>query len=382
MRFTRVVLFTALLALVVAPVALALRFTDESYNMPVGVTGQAYSHKFDGAGGCGPALPYQYRVLAGALPPGLSLSKAGQISGAPSQPGNYTFWVELSDENPPSASWCAPVTAQREFTIQVVQGLNIQQNALAPKVAAVSAPYSFQLTATGGSPSWSVVSGALPPGMSLSPSGLVSGTPTGTGDFTFQIRATDGGRSDTETFTLSIVEPLRVTNATPAGAEVGAAFSLRPNVAGGRPGYTWAVQGTLPAGLTLDPATGAITGKPTGLGAFPFKLVVTDSIGLTQTVDVNLAVAAHLAIAKRALKAAKVGSRYSARMLAIGGVTPRQWNILGGRPGLLPKGLKLNRTTGMISGTPTQAGTFRLRLQVVDHLGVKAAAGFVLKVKG
>ena len=71
------------LALVVVPVAFALRFTDDSYNMPQGFTGQPYSKTFDGAGGCGPALPYQYRVLAGALPPGLSLSKGGTISGSP-----------------------------------------------------------------------------------------------------------------------------------------------------------------------------------------------------------------------------------------------------------------------------------------------------------
>ena len=74
MRFTRVLLLVSLLALVVVPAALALRFTDDSYNMPQGCTGQPYSKTFHGEGGCGPALPYQYRVLAGALPPGLSLS--------------------------------------------------------------------------------------------------------------------------------------------------------------------------------------------------------------------------------------------------------------------------------------------------------------------
>lgn len=381
MRFTKILLLAAVVALVIAPAALALRFTDDSYNPPIGYTGQGYSHTFHGAGGCGPGLPYQYRVIAGGLPPGLSLSTAGTVGGTPTQGGAYSFWVELSDENPPSAAWCAPTTAEREFTITILQGLNINQNALAPKVAALNAPYSFQLTATGGSPTWSVVSGALPPGMSLNSSGLVSGTPTATGDFTFQVRATDGGRSDTETYTLSIVEPLRVNNATPAGAEVGAAFALTPKATGGRPGYTWSVQGSLPAGLTLDPATGAITGKPSAPGTFPFKLVVSDTVGLTQTTDVNLTVASHLAIAKKTFRVAKVGSRYSAHLLAIGGVTPRQWNILGGRPGFLPKGLKLNRATGLISGTPTQSGTFRLRLQVVDRLGVKAAAGFVLKVK-
>src|SRR5213594_3227355 len=122
MRFTRVTLLVSLLALIVVPVALAIRFTDDSYNMPTGVVGQAYSKQFNGAGGCGPALPYQYSLLGGNLPPGLSLSKSGLISGTPSQAGNWSFWVDLSDQNPPSADWCRPADAQREFTITVIPG--------------------------------------------------------------------------------------------------------------------------------------------------------------------------------------------------------------------------------------------------------------------
>ena len=71
MRFTRILLLVSLLALVVTPIALALRFTDDSYNWAVGETGKPYTKQLAGAGGCGPALPYQYRVLPGsALPPG------------------------------------------------------------------------------------------------------------------------------------------------------------------------------------------------------------------------------------------------------------------------------------------------------------------------
>ena len=151
MRFTRVFLLVALLALVAVPAAFAIRFTDDSYNMPQGFTGQPYSKTFGGAGGCGPALPYQYRIVSGALPPGLSLSTGGTIAGTPTQGGSYDFWVEVSDENPPSASWCVPATAQREFSITILQGLNILQNALSPRVAATNAPYSFQLTNEGGS---------------------------------------------------------------------------------------------------------------------------------------------------------------------------------------------------------------------------------------
>ena len=73
MRFTSVLLLVSLLALVVVPAALALRFSDDSYNMPQGATGQSYSKTFHGEGGCGPALPYQYRILAGRCRPAFPL---------------------------------------------------------------------------------------------------------------------------------------------------------------------------------------------------------------------------------------------------------------------------------------------------------------------
>jgi hypothetical protein len=118
-RIARVALVLSLLALVVVPSALALRFTDDSYQVPTGAVGSYYSHEFSGDGGCGPALPYQFRILSGALPPGLSLASDGLVSGVPAQAGSWSFWLELSDQDPPSASWCRPATSQREFTITI-----------------------------------------------------------------------------------------------------------------------------------------------------------------------------------------------------------------------------------------------------------------------
>ena len=63
MRRTKIFLLVALFALIVVPAAWALRFTDASYTPPVAETGKPYSWSFTGAGGCGPALPYQYLSL-------------------------------------------------------------------------------------------------------------------------------------------------------------------------------------------------------------------------------------------------------------------------------------------------------------------------------
>src|SRR5437588_5106831 len=103
MRFTRTLLLVSLLALIVVPVALAIRFTDEDFNLAAGHTGKTYSFQLTGAGGCGPALPYQFSLLGSAMPPGLTMDSSGLIHGTPGAAGDYTFWVNLSDQNPPSA---------------------------------------------------------------------------------------------------------------------------------------------------------------------------------------------------------------------------------------------------------------------------------------
>ena len=383
MRRTKIFLLVALFALIVVPAAWALRFTDASYTPAVGETGKAYSWSFTGAGGCGPALPYQYRAINGSPPPGLTLDTSGLVHGIPTQAGDFSFWVELSDENPPSASWCIPSTAQRQFTFHIVEGLSINQRQSVLGVAGLNTPWSLQLTATGPG-TWTVDSGALPGGIGLNSStGLLSGTPTAVGDFTFKIKITNGDRSDSQTYTLSVVQPLKVTNAAPAKAEVGLLFGLNPQASGGKPGYTWSIaEGALPAGLSFDPTTGAITGKPASPGSYPLKVTVQDTLGLGQTVDVPLVVVPRLLITKRLLTVAKLGVAYKGGFRATGGVLPRQWNLLGGLPGFLPPGIKLNRKTGALSGTPTKAGVYHLRMQVADKLGAKSAAGFILKVVG
>jgi large repetitive protein len=397
MRISRALLLFVLAAAVagvVVPSASALTFPDEICPVatgtvikvcPPGETAKPYSLQIKGREGTG-CVPYVKFESVGTLPPGLTLSSSGLISGTPTQPGSWTFWIEMQDI--PSWEggifWCGDDrSTEKQFSITILQGLNIQQNSLNPKAAFTNAPYSFQLTAEGGgSQSWSIQSGSLPAGLTLASNGLLSGTPTAEGDFAFVVVVTDGGRSDTESYTLTLVPRLQITPPKKQATEVGLPYRLTLVATGGRPGYTWAVApgSTLPAGLTLDPATGVINGDADSVGFFQMRISVTDTLGLTTTLDLPVTVAARLAITKKALPAAKVGKAYKARFLARGGVAPKKWIILGGRPGLLPAGIKLNAKTGELSGIPKKAGIYRLRMQVVDKLGVKSALGFVLKV--
>lgn len=375
MRFTRTILLVSLVALVAVPVALALRFTDESYFTPIGEVGKPYRHQFNGDSGCGPGLPYQYRILSGELPAGLTLSKEGLISGVPTQAGESRFWVELSDENPPSASWCVPKTAEREFTIKIIAALNVQQNSLAATY--VNEPYSLQLTASGGgTQTWSIQSGTLPPGIAFGANGLLSGTPTTLGDYQFVVKVTDGTRVDTETLVLRVVQRL-VATAPAAPAEVGIDLATTASATGGRGPYAWSLtSGSLPPGVTLDPATGAISGIPSAAGTFEATLTVKDSLGLTAQVNLSITVAAKLAIATKKLKPAKETKKFLGKVVTAGGFGKKAYKIRG----KLPRGLRFNAKTGVISGKPVQTGTFKLTIEVTDELGAKAKVTLALKV--
>jgi large repetitive protein len=402
LRLALVAVVVALAAGIGATVAHALAFDDavpcptsgSDFICPQGSVGAGYSIQLIGRGGCGPdgpnlGLPYQYRVLSGSLPPGLSLATNGTISGTPTQSGSYAAYIELSDEDPPSQSWCLPKKAERQFFFTINSGLQIVTNDL-PQNASVGAPYSATLQAqmvTGLNPpngvpatgaTWSVVSGVgtgLPPGLSLG-NGVISGTPTTEGTYTFRIQASLNGASPFQTYTLNVRKPLVATAAKPLATspaptvwEVGLPFSAKLTPSGGNGTYTVTLgSGALPTGLTLGP-DGTISGTPSAAGVFHATVKLADSEGRTLDYAANFGVAERLAVGTIALKPAKVGRLYRAKLVSTGGVPVKKWKVLAGP---LPKGIRFNPTLGTLAGKPTKAGRYRVTFQVTDGLKVVA----------
>ncbi len=158
-------------------------------------------------------------------------------------------------------------------------------------------PYNAQLAASGGEPpySWTLNagSGPLPPGLSLSDTGVISGTPTVGGTFSFTVKVTDT-QSTSVTANLSITISagglVITTTQLPTGTQ-NSSYSATLGVAGGTPPYTWSLAlGTLPTGLNLAPTTGVISGTPTGLGTSNFTVQVQDSLGVQAQATLSITI--------------------------------------------------------------------------------------------
>lgn len=165
--------------------------------------------------------------------------------------------------------------------------------------------------------------------------------------------------------------PLTITTPTLVGGTVGTAYAQTLEASGGVPGYTWSLNtgsNQLPSGLQLtEPGngTGLISGSPTAVGTTTITVKVTDSTGATKTKDFTIKVTqlGALSITTTALPPGTVGTAYSAQLTATGGTGAKSWSL---STGALPNGLLLDRSTGIISGTPRGVETANMTIQVQD----------------
>ena len=351
------------------------------------------------------SFPVTFTLTAGGLPPGLTMATQSAtsvvITGNPTRTGTFNFTIKAAiGSNTSTITYQITVTVQGPPDQLVcspsVNGGFLENGACVLPDAEIGVPYQEGHLATshqaGGT--LSVVSGSLPPGLTLpttfaGAADIVGGTATDPGvepgrNFTVQGTG-DQGQPLYQAYTILVDQnlPLSInTCCTTLAPDVGQSVAKNLFLTGGAAPYTWSVaSGQLPPGLTLqtfsDPrdANNELVGTPTTAGTYTFTMRVTDYQGDQATQQFTATINPPLQITPT-MPAGTVGVAYSQDLIAQGGVPPYSWSIFANDP--LPPGLSLGTTApdfnNVLTGTPAQAGTFSFLISVTDAQGYSVNA--------
>jgi hypothetical protein len=325
-----------------------------------------YSQAISTTGGTGADT---FAVTTGTLPTGISMTSGGVFSGTPTATGTFTFTVTATDS--------VAATGTKSYTVVINPTMAITTTALPNWTAAFA--YNKTIATTGGTSPITFVktSGTLPVGVSLGSSGVLSGTPTTAGSYTFAVQSTDkAGVSSTESYTVVVQPAVAIATTALPNWTSGVAFSQTIAASGGTGTLTLSkTAGTLPAGLTLS-SGGVIAGTPTTAGTYTFTVTATDTLGATKSQAYTVTISPTVAITTTALPAWTADfAGYHQTITATGGTSPVTFSSAG----TLPTGLTLS-SAGVLSGTPTTAGTYSFTVTATDNVGVAASASYTVTI--
>jgi hypothetical protein len=351
-------------------------------SLPSGVVNTPYNCALTATGG---TVPYQFAIVGGALPPGLQLSSGaisgspvgpvptgGIISGTPTVTGTFAFTVRVTDS--------IGNTTSGTFNITIAPQPAPQLTTSPAPAGVVNTPYTFALSATGGAGgnTFSVANGTLPQGLQLS-SGVIAGTPTTAGSFTFTIQVTDSaGNYSTGAFTIRIAPaPLTFTTGPLSNTQVNTAVSVQFAGTGGIPPYTFVEFGALPPGIQMS-SSGLLSGTPTKAGAYPFQVFLDDTTGayVSKNFTLNVALPGLLITPPSPLPSGQINVPYTTQLAATGGAgAPFTWSATG-----LPNGLTIANNSGLIAGIPRASGSFNIAVTVGDSSGATDTQTYALTI--
>jgi len=351
-------------------------------SLPLAVLNTPYQQQLLMAGGTAP-ITWQ---LTGSLPPGLSFdSGTGIISGTPSQATSSNFSITATD-----STGKASVVSNLSLTVNPLLSITTPTTgATAPLNAFEGQAFTYTFAGSGGTPpyTWSVNAGATPTGLNLSPNtGVLAGTPTELGTFTYTLKLLDSSLgSTTTTYSTTVSAPTSITTGSLAAWTQGAAGYSQTLVAtgGSGSGFNWSVtSGSLPVGLSLAAATGVISGTPTTAATYNFTVTATDNTSATLTVSkaLSIVINAPLAITTLALPDATQYATYSQLITHTGGTLTIDWSLTAGS---LPAGLSLSGAVGgvLLSGQPTTAVTGQtFTVTATDAAGATQSVALSLNV--
>ncbi len=254
-----------------------------------GVVASAYSGTISATGCVGPCT---FAVTAGALPAGITLSSSGELAGTPTAGGSFDFTVTATDAG------AGDLTAAHAFTLIVAAPTITATATLA--AAQRGFAYSQTLVGAGGtSPyTFTLQTGPLPAGITLSSAGVVSGVPTAVGSFPIVVRVTDSSTGSGPYFSdvnLTLVVNAAAITITPTSLPdvmAGVSYDRSLSASGGAGSYSYAVTaGALPTGITLSSA-GHVSGNSYQVGDANFTVTATDAFGNTGSVALRLSILA------------------------------------------------------------------------------------------
>lgn len=340
----------------------------ESTSVPAGIRGQSYRSVVFASGG---TEPYAFSITHGVLPTGVSIEpETGVLSGTPEQEGNFEFTVRVTDASQPAQTRTASFT----LTVGAPPKLSIVTSELGE--ANAGSPFAQTLVAAGGTLpySWSISAGILPPGITLNEStGELAGTATQSGTFKFTAKVTDGSPTPQTatlelTLTVNPAAPLSVTTSSLVAGTQGVYYDEQIEAAGGVQPYEWSLAaGSLPEGLSLDPASGSIYGVPTSFGTASFSVRVVDNRGptheaSTRKITLKVAAAPPFSVSVTSLPGGTQGQYYDQSLGVSGGVSPYTVSVTSGS---LPDGLSISQY-GEIYGEITSEHSETFTLSVRD----------------
>jgi len=258
---------TAVFSLTINPAPLTITTVPPLFT---GIVGTLYVQTFSASGG---VTPYRWSILSGSTGDLKLDANSGALQGTPLTAGTLSFTIQVTDN--------AGTQVSHAFTVTInPPTLSITTSTALPS-GGVGVSYSQTFAATGGTPpyTWSVTQGSVP-GLSLSSSqATLSGTPTTAGTFPFTLQVADSaGLTATRTFSL-VIAPAALTitsNTQLPDAGLGSPYSYHLAASGGVPPYTWSANG-LPTGLSIDAASGLISGVLNAAGNLSFTIRVVDS---------------------------------------------------------------------------------------------------------
>lgn len=302
-----------------------------------------------------------YSIGEGALPDGLSLDPdTGRVTGTPTTPGPFSFTIVATNELGSSSLLVAGTVTAAPGPISGAPGDWVAGEPTTGSVSATGTP----------SPVYAVTDGALPDGITLDPTtGVFSGVPTAPGPYSFTVSAENGvGTASAQSFSGIVnAAPLWV-DTTIVSPRVGEAFSDAIRAEGTPdPVYT-VTAGSLPAGLSLDEVTGAITGTPTVPGPYSFTVTADNGIGEAAVQEfTGVVLQSPVSNGTPKLPRLVVGAPVSVDLSVGVQATPAPtYRVTSGK---LPDGLTLDERTGLLSGTPTTAGAYSFTVTVDNGTG-------------